>query len=129
MDKRIEHAWCEHRNTVVDLTMPVGSRVTLTATIPLDGCGLGQCDERQARRVRRRPEIGSLELPKDSLTTGPGSPDEASHLRLPKLGDDLFGPVLLFSRHRFFPSAFFHRLPFSINRWTHLKGLVNPIFR
>ncbi|TWU49317.1 alpha/beta hydrolase [Rubripirellula reticaptiva] len=32
MGKRIDHAWCEHRDTVVDLTMPVGSRVFSRAT-------------------------------------------------------------------------------------------------
>lgn len=32
MDKRIEHAWCEHRDVVVDLAMPIGSRVISKAT-------------------------------------------------------------------------------------------------
>lgn len=32
IEKRIGHAWCEHRDTVVDLTMPVGSRVFSRAT-------------------------------------------------------------------------------------------------
>lgn len=32
MGKRIEHAWCERRGTVIDLTMPVGSRVISRAT-------------------------------------------------------------------------------------------------
>ena len=51
LEKRIEHAWCEHGDIVVDLAMPVGSRIIER--------------ERYYRVVK--PEVGKVYSSEDAL--------------------------------------------------------------